>query len=365
MDRLSFEKYTRQRRINKKHFQRRLCSKNVKKYGVRRVKKGSVIRDIVVFAPYIIDLYKANNHKKFNAFISDIENAALRVSSSKRSLKISFRDTRAITASACLLLIARVDVIINKFKTLKFKLARPHNHPTPGPKKPINLVDAVLCQVGFYELIGKKISSVDINNPSVKCWKFASSEESDGSIAGPILKNIEDENISQSILYRSCIEAISNAAEHAYSTEISIKKTFSLKKWWIFVGSINKEYVVIVCDVGHGIPNTLELTQKTSLLNKIWEKIGSPNLGTHGDCEYIKASTLVKETRTGLSHRGKGTTDLRTFVDKTDNSKMIIFSNRGTYRYFNQKCKRLSNAYDNSSSIGGTIVEWSVPSTSC
>ncbi|WP_421278302.1 hypothetical protein [Aeromonas veronii] len=350
-------------KLSRKRFLRRLCSKNLKKYGVRRLKKGKVSRDIVVFAPHVIDLYKVRNHKEFNRFIYNIELAAQRVRLSKKSLKINFRDTRAITASACLLLIAKVDVIIKRCDGVKFKLIRPHSNPTSGIKKPINLVDAVLCQVGFYELIGKKICSADINNPSVKCWRFASSKESDGTIAGSILKNIDDEGISQSVLYRSCIEAISNAAEHAYSSEIKVGKPFILKKWWIFVGNINKEYVVIICDVGHGIPNTLELTQKTSLLNKIWARIGEPNSDSHGDCEYIKASTLVKETRTGLSHRGKGTTDLRTFVDKTDRAKMVIFSNRGTYRYFNKKCNRLSTAYDNDSSIGGTIVEWSVPSS--
>ena len=365
MRRLSKKDKARVIIINKKHFLRRLASSLLKKYGSRiknkrKAKDDHKTRDLVIFAPAIIDLYKPINHRLFVEFKNEIEHASYASYTSKRPMRLCFRNTRAITAAACLLLIATVDHIKHKFPSLHIKATRPHRNPVKGVKAPINLVDAVLCQIGFYELIGMDVSASDLNNPCVKCWKFASSTESDGEIAGEILKNIVNHNISKSVIYRSCIEAISNAAEHAYSNEVTTTRKFPIKKWWIFVGNFNSSQVVMICDLGHGIPNTLEITQEEGFLNTLWGKLGLAEKKKHEDWEYIKASTIVKETRTGKPHRGKGTKDLRTFADKTDHSQMVLLSNKGIYRYYSEKSPRRSSAYDNALSIGGTIVEWSV-----
>lgn len=368
------KKITRKQRetnilLNKVRFNRRLSSKLFKKYGVRLKRNGTDKKikprrkDVIITAPAYVDIYNPRNHLKFIKFKNEVEKQSAVCASSDKPLMLCFRDTYLITAAAGLLLIAFVDTLKHKHPDLKFRVSRPHKQPIKGSKKPINIVDSVLSQIGFYELIGYPEYVSSSNVTSVKCWKYASSTESDGEIAGEILKQLPKGIISTSALYRSCIEAIANAAEHAYSKDVKTKKSFSTEKWWIFVGHLNNELIILVCDLGHGIPNTLETTQEASFMKALWSRLGFSSRPS-SDCEFIRASTIVKETRTKMSHRGLGTTDLRTFVDKTEKSKMLIFSNKGYYSYHNPKSGRPSLALDNQLSIGGTIVQWSVP-TEC
>lgn len=72
----------------------------------------------------------------------------------------------------------------------------------------------------------------------------------------------------------------------------------------------------------------------------------------------IKASTLIKETRTELEYRGKGGGDIRAFIDKTPNSQLIIRSNRGMYVY-NGKYKP-DLVKESLYSLNGTVVQWAI-----
>lgn len=68
---------------------------------------------------------------------------------------------------------------------------------------------------------------------------------------------------------------------------------------------------------------------------------------------------MIKETRTGLGYRGKGGGDIRSIIDKTPNSSLIIRSNRGMYVYNGRNKADLVK--ESPYSIDGTIVQWNLP----
>lgn len=313
-----------------------------------------------VIAPAKIDLYKPRLHTEFIEFKHDLEaqaEAASRTNYTK-NLRICFRNTTHITAAAGLLMVATVDNIITKHPKLSFKITRPPDRRTDPGTKTENLVDSVLVHLGFYELIGHGHIKRRCDAKSVTCWQYAYGDDASGEIAATLIQKLAIYGVKTNKLYRSCFEAVANATEHAYTDKLTPEKPFNLKRWWFFVGVLNDKITVLICDLGHGIPNTLEVTQTTSMLERLWKKLNFASRPTN-DCELIQASTIVKETRTKEEFRGKGGTDIKTFVDQTEDSSMLIFSNRGFYKYLGSN--KPSVALDNKMSVGGTIIQWTIP----
>ncbi|EPW4737209.1 hypothetical protein [Vibrio parahaemolyticus] len=328
---------------------------------------GSNSNECLAVAPTFIDIYKPKNHTAFIAFKKDLEikarQAAEKLNESKNRrafLKICFRNTTHITAAAGLLMVATVDYIKAKYPKLEFKVTRPPNRRVGLLMENQNLVDSVLVHIGFYDLIGHGHIKRRCDAKTVTCWSYAYGDDASGEIAAKLIQNLSQFGIKTNKLYRSCFEAVANACEHAYTDKVTRDNPFILKRWWFFVGVLNDKITVLICDLGHGIPKTLEVTQDENMLTKLWNKLKLPSKPTT-DCTLIHASTMVKETRTKEVYRGKGGADVKTFVDETEHSSLIIFSNRGTYRYAGQD--RPSKAYDNHSSVGGTIIEWTIPYT--
>ncbi|WP_417507705.1 hypothetical protein [Marinomonas gallaica] len=311
-------------------------------------------------APSRIDLYKSRYHTAFIDFKNDLESKAKAVCQSNytKKLRICFRNTTHITAAAGLLLVATVDNIIGKYPQISFSVTRPPNRRTDPGTKTENLVDSVLVHIGFYKLIGHGDIKRRYDAKSVTCWQYAYGDDASGEIAATLIQKLATYGVKTNKLYRSCFEAVANATEHAYTDKIAQKTPFNLNRWWFFVGVLNDKITVLICDLGHGIPNTLEVTQSNSMLERLWKKLNLPSKPTN-DCELIRASTIVKETRTKEEFRGKGGTDIKTFVDQTDGSSMLIFSNHGYYKYLG--ADKPSIAYDNKMSVGGTIIQWTIP----
>ncbi|MGY5612450.1 hypothetical protein [Vibrio brasiliensis] len=328
---------------------------------------GSNSNEFEAVAPTFIDIYKPKNHTNFIAFKHDLELKArqaaeklVRGKDRRAFLKICFRNTTHITAAAGLLMVATVDYIKAKYPDLEFKVTRPPNRRVGLQMENQNLVDSVLVHIGFYELIGHGHIKRRCDAKTVTCWSYAYGDDASGEIAAKLIQNLSQFEIKTNKLYRSCFEAVANACEHAYTDKIVRDNPFILKRWWFFVGVLNDKITVLICDLGHGIPNTLEVTQDQSILSKLWNTLKLTSKPSE-DCTLIRASTMVKETRTKEIYRGKGGADVKTFVDETEQSSLLIFSNRGTYRYSGKD--RPSPAYDNHSSVGGTIIEWTIPYT--
>ncbi|MCO4167096.1 hypothetical protein L0F67_08025 [Actinobacillus suis] len=279
---------------------------------------------------------------------------------SKSVLKINFRETEVIDASACVALIATLDLIRYQYPKLKFKVVRPKAKPQDNRRHSPYDVDAVFCHIGLYKLLGHNYTSHS-SKENVKCWHYIFSDSTNGEITQPLLKELSEMGVNTKGIYSSYIEAIANAVEHAYSNKIPTKRKYPLKRWWMLLAVIENKLSLFVCDLGHGIPNTLEITQEPKLLEKVFALLNLKKISHKAttDSAYIKAATLIKETRTALEYRGKGGADIRSFIDKTPNSKLIIRSNRGMYVYSGKNNNEILK--ESRYSIDGTIIQWIIP----
>ncbi|HHL0059631.1 TPA: ATP-binding protein, partial [Klebsiella pneumoniae] len=79
------------------------------------------------------------------------------------------------------------------------------------------------------------------------------------------------------------------------------------------------------------------------------------------DSVFIKASTTLRETRTGEQNRGKGLNDIKSVIDSIGDGFMGIFSDKGRYIYKGKTGKINEVLFDYKTSVNGTIIEWNIP----
>lgn len=306
-------------------------------------------------APVALDLYRGKNYNSTTKFLKD-----LRDSASEENILICFRDTKTISAAAGLLFIAEVDRIVKQFGKDRINCTLPPTQTRVKGSRD-NTVDAVLSQIGFYKLIGKR-RNVTSTAAHVVCWQYESGAATRGESAGAILEKVSHlhPSIPSQKLYRGCIEAMANCVEHAYIAPRADDLGIDDRRWWLFAGVIDSTLTMLICDLGVGIPNTIQVSQDKSILDKIFSLF---NFKAETDSGWIKTATLVKETRTLSVHRGKGGGDIRSLVSKTPSSSLTIFSNKGKYIFRNtsEGTYQPEILRDHHSSILGTIVEWTVP----
>lgn len=306
---------------------------------------------------------KSTEHTKFIQFKMQLElQAKNAIEDGRNQIMISFANTRYLYADACVLLIATIDSLKTQYPQLQFLVKRPDrkllNHRPNRHKYQYFNVDAVFCHIGFYKLLGYDYSTSD-EHRNVKSWHYVFSDEANGDVTIPIFETLNTMGLDNLVdLYSGVIEGIANAMEHAYNEQIVTKRIYPLQRWWLLMAKLDSKLLIYICDLGHGISNTLRFNKDPTLLARVFELV--KDLGT-SDCKDIKAATLLRKTRTNLSHRGKGGKDIKTFIEKTNRSSMQIYSNRGVYRYTNNNGRTTEKLYDEKLSIGGTILHWSIP----
>ncbi|SUW63277.1 Uncharacterised protein [Buttiauxella agrestis] len=346
------------KRLIKKKFLRSIVSnKNIKGSKTKRNGKKKKSSTNKIVAPTILDIYNPNHHENVLNFIETIERRAEQEHSKSHGLFICFRNTIYISAAAGLYLLAKLENLRSNYPLVKYTVTRPPFKTTK--KGEHHVVDSVLNRIGIYSAFGVKGREMK-ENPSVKCWEVIRGELVDSEMAGKLLETVAAKMGEEyTDLYRPLIEAMSNSVEHAYRDDLydNQKKT-NKNKWWCFAAIMNNKLVLLICDLGVGIPRTLKLTQGEKVLSKLIELMGKP---IELDSEHIKASLQVKRTRTKLGYRGKGGTDLQSIIENFKNAQLRIISNNGNYRYTEHKRSEPEKLWDAKKSINGTIVEWSIP----
>lgn len=343
------------RKLRHKKFMRSIASK--RSTTERKLKRNGSLKKIApekILAPTILDIYKAEYHENVVNFIEKIENKA---KTGNKKIYICFRNTIHISAAAGLFLLAKLETLKSNHRDLKYIVAKPPIKTSSKGEQ--HVVDSVLNRIGIYAALGVKSREM-IETPSVKCWEVIRGELVDSEIAGNLLETITEKmGTDYTDLYRPLIEAMSNSVEHAYRDDLyDSNKNNNKNKWWCFAAIMNNKLILLICDLGVGIPKTLKLTQGEKVLAKLTEFLGKPLVL---DSEHIKASLQVKRTRTKLGYRGKGGTDLQSIIENFENAQLRIISNKGNYRYTHRKKARPELMWDAKHSINGTIVEWSVP----
>lgn len=313
-----------------------------------------------VKAPPLINLYANKDHERTAEFLKDLRRA---VSRSKR-VRICFRDTKQITVSAGLLFISELDRLIKAYPDVQFKCIRPPVQHNSKFGNESFIVEAVLNQIGFFELTGIKQRKLP-SYPNVSCWKHSQGTVAEGQIAGQLLSHVDNELSAPAKrrLYRGAIEAISNCVDHAYPSPRPDGLDLDDRRWWMFVGIMMGRLIVAVCDLGVGIPTTVPQKHSRDKIRAILEKL---KLKGTRDSEMIHASTYLSSSRTEQRHRGKGGKDIRALLNHYPGARLTIYSNKGCFSDWNStgmsgKNFKVGSLNEQKKTIMGTIIEWSVP----
>ena len=323
---------------------------------------------VKIVAPVALDLWKKKPHTPMIEFIRKIKKEVVKASSDNTKIIICFSNTRYINSTAAIYMYAEVDRLVRRYPRVRFSVVAPSEQK--NSKSVINLVDPVLIHLGFYKLLGrnKKLTN---EHKSVTCWHIVAGQETDMEKIDKILSmNVNDPAVNEEI-YRALAEAISNAAEHAYHKDIESHADTMDKRHWFLTSVQEGKLNVLVCDLGHGIPNTLgktETTKEPGRLNRIFDSLklddeeNKRTFNRKHDAKKIQAAMQISNTRTNKSHRGKGGQDLTGIVKKVPNSELLILSRKGFYHYSpGIVLDKYGTTHERKLEVDGTIVGWSIP----
>lgn len=332
MKRLSSEQRAYRIRRDKKRC-RRLAKEVPSK--IRRHPVGRQRRRIS--APAVFELGTPDNREKVMAFLRQLERAL----ANGGSVTIVFHKTKALYPCGTLLFVAKLDVLLATY---------PGRITSDYPANPT--VHELFQHIGILKWLGKA-PQVQIDAENVKHWCLKKGTTIDMGIVRALFTEYE-ENLASDVsrgLYASMSEAVANAIEHAYEGRLAKSER---KGWWMFAEQRDGNLVVAVCDLGIGIPESLNrkfLEHVRALVSPIRRK----------DSWFINQVVTAPRTRTDLKNRGKGLQEMLEFVEQADVGAFIIYSLRGSFAYSRDKDKRVSSNYR--TRIPGTLIQWKLPLT--
>lgn len=295
----------------KKISDRRWRKKNVRAHRISK-KNLDIIEYTenrkLITCPTRISLSTCDDHERLCAFLESLRAAYLK----EENITIDFRRLEKCDSAGTLLFsseLHRLHLIGNK--KLNWKCL-----PSKRPRE-----NEVLFHLKIFQLLHHK-KSYPSTRSDVVSWRSASSNEPDGEQFGPIIETFSKQQSAHKTAFRIVSEAVNNSVEHAYYEDrndgISID---NVKMWWAFARLTDGFFHICVCDLGIGIPRSLQ---------KRWgEKVISmfPNQMT--DAKMISAALELSRTRTEKTYRGKGLSDYRKVFDLNNESALTIFSNKG------------------------------------
>lgn len=346
-----------------------------------KTKKQAKSVFIRITAPAALSLSLIGKDKKYyDQTIKFIEKLKETVKSHSKNVMVCFQNSWSIDAMAAIYLYAEIDRLVKQNPTTRFRTSYPTIKKTPSGE--VALIHPVLNRLGIYQLLGGKKLHLH-ESSTVRCWNIAESDKVDMELANNIVENTlrtvtsDSKNYSMPPdIYRALSEAIGNATEHAYSDKIKSNANLSDKRHWFLSAVQDDKLLIIVCDLGHGIPATLgctESTQDKSILDFIfslideedeeWKKTNKKieKQDNNNHAKRIRAAMMVKETRTKLKYRGKGGKDIKHIVNENKDAQVMIVSLKGMYIYRSKSIWKRNKTIERRHGIDGTVVGWSLP----
>lgn len=324
-------------------------ARNGKKYEPLKIK---------IIAPSVLDLSKIKNHDPMIQFIDQIKKEAKKGRASDvAQVHLCFRETKMITSSGGLYLLANLERLNSEAPYVKYSVTKPPNtRMNKGDNNRYPVVDSVMNWLGIYAALGKEKREMR-QLPMVDCWEATRGSQVASTKVGELLEKVTvSTGQNHQALYRPLVEAMSNSVEHAYRSDLYQGEQPDIK-WWCIATIMNNKLIALVCDLGLGISKTLPKTQSKKFFSNVIEYIGH---ALSKDSDFIRASLQLKKSATKLDYRGKGGPDLQSVIEKIPNAKLAIYSNKGSYSYTNRGKVTPETWFDHKLSINGTIVECSL-----
>ena len=267
------------------------------------------------------------------------------------SVVLDFSKVVQLHPCGTLLLLAEIDKIMEDENYSK-KLGV--TYPTDS------VVEQMLQHIGLLERFGLPPRITEISSTNVLSWLHASGTEGELDSIVNLLPRILTDGSNMELriaLLSGMAEAVANSSEHAYKNKDKNKIDCkpNLKKWWLFARQIDDDVAVAICDLGLGIPGTLEANWKDEIASVLKTRSGLKRL----DHKMIELAFTVGKTSTEKRNRGKGLKDILRVVREQKVGSIFIYSNKGIYVMDNVDKTNVS--CDEKASINGTIIMWKIP----
>lgn len=324
----------------------------------RKVRKGSNSRskpkdkkqekwwDRSLDAPEEFDLLDRHWRAELIGFIREM----FKAENKNEKLRLSFQNTKKIQVDALLVFIARLEQAVGLSETFSLiKIA-------PSKLNPIN---AVLTQTGALEICGQDFHINPQEDEAVVHWRKLqgnTTDKFDPRLIYRFLGETGGQKVSR-VLFSAVKEALTNIKHHAYEGR-------KPGGWWIFIRTREDAHTVVVCDLGMGIPVSIEYgVEKHQKV--VWEKIKKGVIEALGrpalDSEMIEESMEYGKSRTQEENRGKGLPKMKQVTELVTSARVVlrIDSNKGCYTKHSMLPKPSLSDYE--TSIGGTVVTWTIP----
>jgi len=268
----------------------------------------------------------------------------------KSNVIIDFSKVTVLHPCGTLLVVAEIERLL-ELPVLAKKLSAVY--PTD------RVVEQMFQHIQLLERLGLEPRIDEINASNVVAWLYATGHEGDlDSIAEELPKILtEGSNMAlRTALLSGMAEAVANSSEHAY---VKAHKTplpgLAPQKWWLFARQVGDDVAVVICDLGLGIPGTLEANWKEELASFFKSRQGLKRQ----DHKMIQLAFTVGKTSTLKKNRGKGLKDILKVVREQKVGGLSIYSNRGVYALDNSS--ETETSHDEKNSIHGTIIQWKIP----
>jgi hypothetical protein len=270
------------------------------------------------------------------------------------TVMLHFSDVEEVDAAAALALVAEIYRIRNLRSIQSVTGTYPRSRA----------IYDLLKNMGFYRLLNIAERN-DVPEPEADPSKpiflpFITGNKVSAEMVDRFVDVIENNlfslnEVARGRLVAAIIEAMNNTLDHAHP--VRVQNETMTHRWWMssWVNVIDKEITVLLFDQGVGIPNTLDPTIYERIRAALLGVVTLRSMSAHpSDGEMILAATEFHRTGTGESGRGRGFRNMKQFVDVCADGELRVLSNRGRYSYLVG-----TEAYaDESSSIGGTVIEW-------
>jgi len=321
-----------------------------------------------IFMPKLINL---ENKSVREETLQAVERIRSMASTTSGTLVLDFTQTTRCYASGMILLLASID----------FALDQTGRPCIRARNVKADLVRQVIKQIGLAEKLGLN-QSIVINRQNVNYWRHVRGSNVDTERASDHFDHFcSDAEISEedrSALYNAFSEAVDNAHSHAYDDALTGASTRVFprdKRWWMFSGVDKDHLVILVCDLGLGIPVTVQRKGIQEAVSHAGAnamdsiRVALETMGVNlnvaevaDEGRLIKATIHAARSRTGQGHRGKGMYRLKRAIEKLGHGDLIIYSNKGAYHYRHKDGNEPKEmVMDHRSSINGTVVLWKVP----
>lgn len=321
-----------------------------RKFKIRRkiqIQKRRFVTWHRIEAPAIFDLYEAKHRDRLLRFLEQLR---VSIVVERKPVCLDFTGVEKLIADATLLFLAELKRTIKLAPEIKIRCIPPRKRK----------IAQVFQKIKIFKILRHSKLYSYIADHDVVHWRFATGSDVEGNKYDDIL-GVYDGQIAEKLsnkLYVGLTEAMTNVHNHAYllTRQDGLDQNGIVKDWWMFSQERDGFLHVVFCDLGAGIPQTMPIKHPTVIQQLIrFTQIKSRK---PSDAEIIEEATKLKVSGTGLSHRGRGLSQMVKAVANDFHGDLFLYSNFGCFVVGREK-----KLIDYKTSIMGTLIAWRIPLT--